>query len=209
MALGQLADAQLDVVCDHQSAGGPTVTHVRGTVIANSLSTLREAGLYERYLALLPASSHEAVLLSLASSWLPVEVAVAHYEACEQLGLGAAELTEIGERLATRYAGTLIATLLQSSRAAGVDAPWVGLRAQGRIWDRMYVGGGAKIYRLGPKDALGEFYGLPLVRFRYFRAAFCAYYQGLATLVVKRAYVKPMRPLSDRPDTFAIGGSWV
>jgi len=209
MALSQTALSQLEVVCDHVSSAGPTVTHVRGTVLVSSLLTLKAAGHYDRYVELLPREWHEPVLFALASSWLPIELGLVHYQTCEALALDNHELTQIGELLATRYADTFLGTILQKTRDAGVNAPWIALRAQPRIWERMYMGGGVKIYRTGPKDALGEFSGLPLARFRYFRVAFAGYYQGLANMFVRSAYVTAARPMNPGGDTFAITGSWV
>lgn len=198
-----------EVLCDHRSAGGRAVTHVRGTLLVSSLQVLKEAGRYERYLRELPEQWHEPVLFAIALSWVPVEVAIAHYAACDALALSDRELGTIGELVAGRLAETFLGSILQAARGAGVDAPWIALRAQPRIWDRIYQGGGVKVWRTGPKDAKAEFYGLPLTQFHYFRIAYCGYYRGLANLFVRSAYVKATRAEEPKPDTFAIAASWV
>jgi len=198
-----------EVVCDHQSAGGPRVTQVRGTLLVSSLQTLRDAGHYERYLEQLAEPYREQVLYAIALSWVPVEVAIAHYAACDALSLPDHELDNIGQLVAARLAETFLSSILQASRGAGIDAPWVALRSQARVWDRIYVGGGVKVWRAGPKDAVAEFYGLPLAQFHYFRVAYCSYYRGLANMFVRSAHVKPIRAQKPRPDTLAIMGSWV
>ena len=197
-----------ETVCDHRSEAGPYVTHARGTLLASSLETLKQAGHYERYREALPASLHDQVLYVLAHSWVPIELAVAHYEACDALALGAEELDNIGKLVAERLANTFLTTLVRAARDAGIDAPFIALRSQGRIWDRLYMGGGVKILRLGPKDAFGEFYGLPLSQIPYFRQAFCAYYRALAQMFTRRAYVNIVRAVDPQPTTLALRGSW-
>jgi hypothetical protein len=197
-----------ELVCDHHSAGGPVVTAVRGTMLVSSVSTIRELGLYERYLACLPAPMRDQVLFTLAMSWSPVEVALAHYEACDRMGLRDEEISEIGARVSGRFASTFLGTLLGAARTAGMEAPWMGLRAQPRSWDRMFVGGGARIERVGPKDVIGTFTGLPLARIRYYRQSFCGYYRGLAKLFGHQAHVKVLGERGDS-DTLTISGSWV
>jgi hypothetical protein len=63
------------------------VLQVRGSLVASSLQTLRELDLFPRYLALLDKDKHEPILFALASSWLPLELAMAHYGACEAMAL--------------------------------------------------------------------------------------------------------------------------
>jgi hypothetical protein len=184
------------------------VTQVRGTMLVSSVSTIRELGLYERYLPCLPESMRERVLFTLAMSWSPIEVALAHYEACDRMGLSDAEITEIGARVSARFANTFLGTLLGAARGAGVDAPLIGLRAQPRSWDRMFVGGGTRIERVGPKDVIGTFTGLPLARVRYYRQSFCGYYRGLANLFGHQAHVKVIGERGGS-DTLTISGSWV
>ena len=197
-----------ELVCDHHSAAGPVVTAVRGTMLVSSVGTIRELGLYERYYACLPEAMREQVLYTLAMSWSPIEVAIAHYEACDRMGLRDEEIAEIGARVSGRFANTFLGTLLGSARGAGVDAPWLGLRAQPRSWDRMFMGGGARIERVGPKDVIGTFTGTPLARIRYYRQSFCGYYRGLAKLFGHQAHVKVIGDRGDR-DTLRVSGSWV
>lgn len=197
-----------ELVCDHRSAGGAVVTAVRGTMLVSSVSTIKELGLFDRYLACLPASLHDQILYTLAMSWSPIEVAYAHYEACDRMGLRDDEIAEIGARVSGRFANTFLGTLLGTARTAGIDAPWMGLRAQPRSWDRMFVGGGARIERVGPKDVIGTFTGLPLARIRYYRQSFCGYYRGLAKLFGHQAHVKVIGE-AGQSDTLTVSGSWV
>lgn len=206
---GARGDYPVEIVCDHLSAGGPSVTHLRGTILASSLAVLKAAGHHERYLAQLDPSFREQVLFSIAHSWVPIEVGVAHYEACEAMRLDDAQLVQIGELVAARYAETFLATLLRVSRDAGIEGPWSALRSQGRLWDRTYLGGRVRVLRTGPKDGTIEFYGLPLGHLHYFRVAYCAYYRGIANMFVRNAHLKLARASLQEPAAFALAGSWV
>src|SRR5947209_10153502 len=68
-------------------AAEPQATHCRGTLLAASISALKRHDLYDRYLLRLPAEHHEAIVASVASAWLPIEIGVAHYRACDALAV--------------------------------------------------------------------------------------------------------------------------
>lgn len=185
------------------------VSSVRGTMLVSSVSTLRELGLYERYVECLPAGMRDQILFTLAMSWTPIEVALAHYETCDRMALADEQIAEIGARVSGRFASTFLGTLLGAARGAGIEAPWMGLRAQPRSWDRMFIGGGARIERVGPKDVIGTFSGLPLARIRYYRQSFCGYYRGLAKLFGHQAHIKVIDERAASNGTLMISGSWV
>src|SRR5690349_21822232 len=63
------------------------VRHVRSTLILSSLAVLRERGLQGAYLAELPLAYHGAILEAVAGAWMPIDVGLAHYVACDALGL--------------------------------------------------------------------------------------------------------------------------
>src|SRR5258708_15872236 len=75
-------------------------THFRSTWITASQGTLRTRGLRDRYEALVAPEHRDVLLNIIAGEWLPMEIARAHYTACDRLGLPSDELLEIG-RVAT------------------------------------------------------------------------------------------------------------
>jgi hypothetical protein len=148
------------------------VTTIRSTLIQSSLNTLRKRGHFERYLGLV-SPHHKATLLeTLAPEWLPLEVAVAHYVACDALLLTSSELLEIGEDVGERIQGTFIGTLVRKARTMGLT-PWVPLSQFQRLWERLITGGGVSLTKVGPKDCTVDCRMLELCRYNYFRAAFC------------------------------------
>ncbi len=198
-----------ELVCEFTSPDGPRATHARGLLIASSLTILKEAGYYARYLEGLATVWRDAVLLATAFSWVPMEAAQAHYEACDELALDAGELEAVGDRVATRFSETFIGTLARATRSAGIEAPWIALRSLPRIWGRMYQGGAVRVVRTGPKDAFVQMSGVPLASSQYFRAASLGYCRGVAGLFVRGLYLRSVPRGQSTPDTLALRASWV
>ncbi|MDB4973221.1 MAG: hypothetical protein JWN48_1562 [Myxococcaceae bacterium] len=203
------AGSDHEVLVNHQSRAGDSVTSIRGVMIVSSLRMLQELGYYERYLTLLADQARATLPYVLAQSWVPIELACTHYAACEALDLGESELTSLGEKIANRNADAFYGTLLRSARRGGMDAAWLALGAQARIYDRMYVGGSVAVLRTGPKDAVVELSGLPLAAYRYFRVAYCGYMRGLASTLLDRYYVCLTTPRQPQAHSVALAGSWV
>ena len=197
------------IVLDHLSAHGPYVTHMRGTLLVNSIEHLRQLGVYERYLELLDARYREQIMFAIASSWIPIEVALVHYQACDDLKLSAPDCQALGSMMAERIANTFLGTVLRVTRSAGGQSFWSLMSQNSRIWDRMYLGGGVTVLQVGPKDAVLENHGLPLVTTRYWRSVYEAYWRALGALFAKVAFVKVVRAREPHPHRIAIAGSWV
>src|SRR3954470_3313458 len=77
-------------------------TQFRSTWLTSSLRALRERQLLDPYFAHLPRSLHETVRASVAGTWLPIDVALAHYEACDSLKLPLSEQLAMGREV-TRF----------------------------------------------------------------------------------------------------------
>ena len=164
------------------------VSSVRSTLLHASLESLRQRNLMDRYVELLPEQYHEAILRTLAATWLPIEVGIAHYRACESLELLEHEQVDIGTDVGRRVQRSALSTIARASRAAGVT-PWLGLSSMDRLWFRLMQGGGAAVTKLGPKDARIVFEAVPLAQFRYFRNGFRGLIHAAADLFSKKSYV--------------------
>ncbi len=172
--------SKYELVADHQSSRGPNVVQVRGSLIASSLETLRQLGLFDRYIAHLPAEYHEQILYVIAASWVPIDVAMAHYRACDEMQLAESELHEIGQYVSKRIMGTFLGTLMRT--ATSVIAPGSALRYYPRLWDRLLMGGGCTVSTLGSNEARIESRGVAMFRYRYFRVAYTGLIRGAATV---------------------------
>ena len=196
------------VLLQHTSPNGLIARHVRGSLIASSLQTLRELGYFERYSAKLPAAYRDEVLFVLASSWLPMKIAEAHYRACEELGLDEAQLTANGEAVSRRIMGTYLATMTRTGRNMGTLSPWLPLKQYHRVCERIIDGGSFVVSEVGPKDALVETRGLPLFQFRYFRMAALGVFRGAAGMFAKTCYVREL-PSRVNSEQLVVSVSWV
>lgn len=165
---------------------------VRTTLLVSSLQSLRKRGLHERYLALLPEEHHDVVRAMIAGQWVPMRVAEAHYEACQGLGIEPREVNAIGREVGDRIERTFLATMVRMAGSVGAT-PWTALSHVDRLYDRMFAGGGgACVYKLGPKDAEFHFVGVPICRFPYFRSAMAGVVEVGVELFCSKAYAKPV-----------------
>src|SRR6476620_4352960 len=87
------------------------VGRVRSTLVGSSLQALRRRGLEAQYEAYLPAHCREPIFGCIAGTWLPIGLAVAHYESCEKLDLTLNERLEIGNEVAQQVQGSVLMTL--------------------------------------------------------------------------------------------------
>lgn len=183
-------------------------SHVRSTLLQSSLAFLRSRGHYERYVSLLDPAHIEVIVGTLAPTWLPIELGLAHYAACDALALDDMERIAIGEAVGDKIQGTFMSTLVKTVRGAGVT-PWVLLERFDRLWGRLFQGGSVQLVKVGPKDLTIELRGAQLTRFEYFRTAFIGVVRaGFKLVGVRAAYVKhgTWQASSDR---FVMNAAWV
>jgi hypothetical protein len=165
-------------------ASPPAISRVRSTLLTASINGIRQAGREARYLAALPAELHLEMQMLTAGAWVPLDLAVQHYTACDRMGLSTSEMDRMGTQVSLRTQKTFVGTL--GSVAAGAGAtPWNVFAHTPRIWDRIFEGGDQCVYKVGPKDALTVLVGCPLLRIPYFRVAIRSYYAALAHLLVR------------------------
>jgi hypothetical protein len=165
-------------------------TGYRSTWLVSSLQTLRERGHFEDYRRLL-AAHHDTILSALAGSWLPMEVAKAHYDACNRLGLGAEEQVTMGMNVGNRAQGTVLSSAVMAARGAGVT-PWTIVPQFDRLYRRGVNGGAAAVFKLGPKEARAEFVGCELFDIDYFRHAFRGVLLNVGAMFCEKQYIHDM-----------------
>lgn len=165
------------------------VTYVRGTVLVSSLQSLASHMLLTRYYQALPSELHGEVRSLVAGAWVPAQIALAHYRACDALCLAPTQEVEIGRTAGARIDRTLFASLLKLAKQAGVT-PWAALGMFGKIQARVLVGGAVTVHAFGPKDAVIELYKIPVFDLRYMRNAYCGAVQGLCDRFCRKSYMK-------------------
>jgi len=164
-------------------------TAVRSTLLQSSLGFLRTRGHLDRYLLVLDPANKEAILGSIAPAWLPIELAVAHYGACDRLDLSLEERVALGEAVGERIQGPVMKTITRGARAVGVT-PFTLLTRFDSLWGRLFQGGSIQVTKTGPKDIEVEILGARVSRFAYFRTGFTGLARaGLRVTGVRVAYV--------------------
>jgi hypothetical protein len=162
----------------------PEVARVRSTLLSASLQGVRHMGWEERYFAALPAPLHAEMRMLAPGVWVPIALGIAHYTACDGMGLSVDDIKALGKSVSMRTQKTFVGTL--GSVAAGAGAtPWHIFRHGHRIWGRIFDGGDHVAYKVGPKDIDIVCMGCPLLRIKYFRTSACAYYAALAGVVAQ------------------------
>lgn len=182
-------------------------THVRSTLLASSMASLRRHGLYERYVELLAPDQRDDVLSSVAGQWLEMTIGRAHYEACDRLELSALEQFEIGAEVSFKIHETFLGVVVRMAKNAGVT-PWMLLPRGNQMYARLFMGGGGtRVVQRGPKEARVDLVGLPLLDIAYFRQALRGLYQAAVSLFCMQAYVQEIARDSG-PDRVALRVAW-
>jgi hypothetical protein len=179
----------------------------RTTWLSSSLAAMKDLGLFEQYRSELPAPFHEPVLYSVAGAWGPVEVAVEHYAACDRLNLPYSQVVELSRAVTRRLHDTSLSTVVRLVKQSGAT-PWHAMLQLNRFWERVWRGGGVRVTKLGPKDAIIEFGGWPLATSAYVQKAMPAITEAVLSLFCKRVFAREAAEYY-RHHVVAVHVSWV
>lgn len=193
------------VALRHPRGEAPLVKRVRSALLLSSLRSLRTRGLFDRYLERLPRDFHEPILGAVAGTWMDIQIAAAHYRACDALGLSVQEQVAMGGAVGDTVNGTFLRTLFQVARTAGIT-PWVALKQYTKLWERIFDAGDVEVDKLGPKEALVQMHGLPLFSIPYIRVALRGMHQTGFQLFCTKCY---MTDLGSTATSHAYRAAWV
>lgn len=166
----------------------PRMRHARSTLLQSGIASLREAGLYETYVASVRREVREEIEQAVAAMWIPIETAIAHYLACDRLGLSAESAAKLGRSTFDRSKGLLLGAATGLARGAGVT-PWTLAPHLQRFWLRGFDGGGVQVVQLGPKEMRIDVVASPILQSAYFRSALRGLTTALLELVTQKVYV--------------------
>jgi hypothetical protein len=184
----------------------PMATQFRSTWLWSSLRALKTRELLDAYMKHLPLAHHEAVLSNVAGMWLPIEVALAHYRACDALQLPQADIVAIGREVTSQVHGTLLARFVRLATGAGVT-PWTVLERLQVLWQRVWTGSGVAVIKLGPKEARVEIAGWPCAESLYCRVAIRGAIPAVTDLFCSRSYARELHSRAT-PTSLAYVVSW-
>ncbi len=149
----------------------PLATHVRGTLIRASLRTLEIRGILPMYAARLPADIQDVVFKVTPGQWLGIDVALAHYQTIDSLGLTLKQQGDLGATVYSDIRRWCTETLFKMARKSLSVNPLIVMPHAQRFWDRLFKGSDVSVTRAGPKQVIVEIHGMPLARVAYFRVA--------------------------------------
>lgn len=170
---------------------GP-LRHVRSTLLCSSIAELRTRGLFDRYVTLLSKATADTLVPGVAATWLPVAIAMEHYDACEQLSVSADEAYAFGAASATRVQHAFLKTFVAVARGAGAG-PLTVLPKYPRLWGRHFSGGNIVVTRAGPKDVLLDIRDVSLARYAFFRHAYRGANDAALRMLATTVYVREQR----------------
>jgi hypothetical protein len=157
----------------------------RSTLVTASIQSLRARGLYDRYAVRLAEEQRNALSTAIAGVWIPMSLAVAHYRACDALRLCIGEQLDIALEVGQQMHGTFLGAMLRLAKSVGVT-PWAALAYSGKLYDRLFRGGGIAVIRTGPKDARIDMVGNPLCDIEYFRVGVRGVFEAALELFCDR-----------------------
>jgi hypothetical protein len=201
-------DAQVIVPLPPTLQGAPLVTGCRSTLLVASLAAIERRGHRSAYEGKIDRKDLEAITSAVAGVWLPIELGLAHYRACDAMRLDVKEQLDLGAEVVTKTTHSLMGTVLAAAKAAGAVSVWSMFAKFGMVFTRNFRGGGVRVTRVGPKDARVEIVGLPLAEVPYFRVAYLGSLRAAVDLFSVRSAVSEMRD-SCTKTTLGFRASWV
>lgn len=118
----------------------PTATEIRSTVRMASVQALRDHDWLDAYERAAPPKLLETIQTAVVGSWLPLEIADAHYTTCDSLAISVLEQIEIGGDVARRLPQTLLGNLANVARASGAVSPLTVLRRFNQLHAQSWIG---------------------------------------------------------------------
>lgn len=158
-----------EIVYPHVSDVLPA-TAVKNVVLQSGLAQLKASPHYARYCALVDPAVIEHMVTNLPMSWTPMELASAHYQACEDLMLSAKQVMDLTHGSGGQLLKTALSSTVKRTYDPTVDV-WNVMGALHRMWARLFQGGSIQVMKLGPNDMLFEQRAFVLPRYRYYQHA--------------------------------------
>src|SRR5262245_10679392 len=128
-----------EIVIPHDPDAGP-VTQVKNLLLQFSITKLQRYGYYDAYTKLISPQALTELHAHLGPGWLPVELAVRHFQACDRLNLTEEQIDELGKTVGERIQHTALVSSAKRERDEDFDV-WSAVGQLHRMWTRLYQGG--------------------------------------------------------------------
>ena len=159
-----------EIVVPHDLSRGP-LSAVRRMLVHSSIAELGVLGVYDRYCENIQRVSLDRIKELIGPGWMPVELALDHYTACDKLQLSDDAVFQMGVRAGDKTGSALLVAGAQPRVETKDRAPWPLLQAFARMGRRIYDGASAQYAKIGPNTLLIEYVGNPLFAYHYYRVA--------------------------------------
>lgn len=183
------------VVFPHDASAKP-LSAVRRLLIHSSIREIEQVGFYERYRELIRPESLGQIFELIGPGSMPVDIALEHYRACDQLGLSDEQIYTFGLRAGENIGDALLVANKQLGQT-GERSAWDLVGAFYRMSRRIYEGGSVQYVKLGPTTLQIENKLNPLFSVRYYRVAYGGFIHrafGKIGLRVADFRLSPYRP---------------
>jgi hypothetical protein len=159
-----------EIVVPHDLSRGSLVA-VRRMLVHSSIAELGVLGVYDRYCENIQRGSLDRIKELIGPGWMPVELALEHYAACDKLQLRDDAIFQMGVRAGDKTGSALLVAGAQPRVEMKDRTPWPLLQAFARMGRRIYDGASAQYTKTGLNSLQIEYYGNPLFSFHYYRVA--------------------------------------
>ena len=163
-----------EIIVPHDLSRGPLIA-VRRMLVHSSIAELGTFGFYERYCQIIDRASLERIGELIGPGWMPVELALENYRACDALQLKDEAILDAGIRAGDKMGGALLVAGAQPQVEVKDRSPWPLLQAFARMGRRIYDGASAQYVKAASNTLRIEYLGNPLFAFHYYRVAHCGF----------------------------------
>jgi hypothetical protein len=183
-------------------------TAVRGTVLMASQEALKKGGFFDRYANNIEDAYRKKLLDEIVpNTWLGIDLAMAHYRACEALGLDATVIQEMGTAVGDRINSVFVKSLIRL--ASGAVQPWFAWELAPRVWARAWKGSAVGVRKMGPTEARVDVVGFPCASIPYVRTSLASFFAKNTQLFCKSAVARQVRPNADPSEAVSYTVSWI
>ena len=163
---------------------------LRGSMYVSSLASVRDLGLLDAYLKLIPEEVQPRLLEVTPATWVPVELIMHHYRAMDRLFPDAEQQRKNGRQASEKTQSGYLKTIFRVARAAGHLDPAVAASKLPTAFSRLWNGGMPTAYRMGPKDVRIELLRYPIATVPYSARGWAGMFEAGLAPTAKRVYVR-------------------